>query len=236
MKKFAAFDIDGTLIRWQLYHAVVNMLVKHGHFTPASAKEISAARMAWKQRESVESFRAYERILIDANDRVIQGLPVPTFLKAVDEVFEEYKDQVYVYTRELIRALRKEGYFLLAISGSQIEAVEKVARYYGFDDFIGTIYERRNGCYTAVKQVLSHDKRAVLLELIAKHNLTTKDSVAVGDTASDIPMLQLVERAIAFNPERQLFDVAKQNGWEVVVERKNVVYELTKHAGAYQLK
>src|SRR3546814_11785501 len=28
MKKFAVFDIDGTLIRWQLYHAVVETVAK----------------------------------------------------------------------------------------------------------------------------------------------------------------------------------------------------------------
>ena len=31
MNKFAVFDIDGTLIRWQLYHAIADELAKSGH-------------------------------------------------------------------------------------------------------------------------------------------------------------------------------------------------------------
>jgi phosphoserine phosphatase len=39
-------------------------------------------------------------------------------------------------------------------------------------------------------------------------------------------MLDLVERSICFNPNQKLYDHAKRRGWEVVVERKDVTYEL----------
>jgi phosphoserine phosphatase len=49
---------------------------------------------------------------------------------------------------------------------------------------------------------------------------------ARGDTESDIPMLELVEIPIAFNPNKKLFEHAKARGWRTVVERKDVIYEL----------
>jgi phosphoserine phosphatase len=30
-KRFAVFDLDGTLVRWQLYHALVDRLAKKGY-------------------------------------------------------------------------------------------------------------------------------------------------------------------------------------------------------------
>jgi phosphoserine phosphatase len=40
-------------------------------------------------------------------------------------------------------------------------------------------------------------------------------------------MLELVQRPIAFNPERELAKIAMKRGWPIVVERKNVVYKLS---------
>jgi phosphoserine phosphatase len=39
-------------------------------------------------------------------------------------------------------------------------------------------------------------------------------------------MLEAVENPIAFNPNQTLYNHAKKRGWEIVVERKDVIYEL----------
>jgi HAD superfamily hydrolase (TIGR01490 family) len=235
MKKFAAFDIDGTLIRWQLYHALVDRLVKEGYSNPDAWARIHESRMSWKTRSHAEAFKAYEHDLIRIYDDVLMSLSVDQFNKVVDTVFDEYKDQVYVYTRELIKELKSKGYLLFAISGSQKEIVEKIAHYYGFDDFSGSIYVQKNGRFTG-KVILPHlKKNKVLNELLAKHRASLKDSVAVGDSVGDASMMELVERPIAFNPEAKLFAVAKEKGWKVVVERKNMIYELGYKDGKYEL-
>ena len=51
-------------------------------------------------------------------------------------------------------------------------------------------------------------------------------STAVGDTESDIPMLEVVGHPIAFNPNTKLAEHAQEKGWRIVVERKDVIYEL----------
>ncbi len=49
-------------------------------------------------------------------------------------------------------------------------------------------------------------------------------------------MLTAVETPIAFNPTKLLYDHALANNWQVVVERKNVVYKLTPTDGIYTLE
>ncbi|MDB5164640.1 MAG: family hydrolase, partial [Candidatus Saccharibacteria bacterium] len=45
-----------------------------------------------------------------------------------------------------------------------------------------------------------------------------------------------VEQPIAFNPSKDLFEHAQKEGWNVVLERKNMVYRLEPQDGRYQLK
>lgn len=235
MKKFAAFDLDGTLIRWQLYHAVVDKLAKNGALGVDAQKRLSEARMIWKRREHPDAFKEYEVALIKIYEAAFPRLDVNDFDHMVQEVIEEYKDQVYTYTRDLLKQLKKKGYFLLAISGSHRELVQGIAKYYQFDDFVGTTYGRDAGKFSRLEFLGSRDKKAVLDALIKKHNLDLKDSVAVGDSASDAPMLQMVEQPIAFNPDQSLLNLAKKNSWKIVVERKNVTYKLEDHNGSYLL-
>lgn len=236
MKKFAVFDIDGTLLRWQLYHAVADELGKLGHFDDKAYEEVREARMVWKKRESEDSFKEYERKLVELVDSAMTGISAADLNSAATKVMDEYKNQVYTYTRDLIRDLRSQNYLLFAISASQIQLVEMMAEYYGFDDFGGSVYEIKNGYFTGKKDVLKSERKPEYLKtLVDKYGASYEGSIAVGDSESDIPMLDVVSRPIAFNPTRKLFDHARKNGWQIVIERKNVIYELEGDNGKYLL-
>ncbi len=236
VRKFAAFDLDGTLIRWQLYHAIVDKLAKSGELGKDAHKQLHKARMVWKNREHPDAFKEYEMALIKIYEQAFPNLDVNTFDKLVHDVIGEYKDQVYTYTRDLIKKLKMQNYFLLAISGSHKELVKEIADYYGFDDCVGTEYDRKQGKFSGKKFIASRDKKAVLEQLVKKHTLSFENSIAVGDSASDVAMLELVEKPIAFNPDQSLLKTAQKNAWKIVVERKNVVYELESKNGIYILE
>lgn len=233
-RPFAVFDIDGTLIRWQLYHAVADVLLKANTNTELY-DSIRQARKKWKQRSHASSFREYENAVVAAYESILKTLSVDEFNQATETVIDEHKDQVYTYTRDLITKLKEQGYFLLAISGSQTELVKKIADYYGFDDCIGTDYTQDSGRFTGQKIHGAAQKDTVLKKFMQKHDLGLAGSYAVGDSESDIPMLALVENPIAFNPTKVLLETAQSNGWKVVVERKNVIYKLEKHNDSYLL-
>ncbi|MGI0134008.1 MAG: HAD family hydrolase [Candidatus Micrarchaeaceae archaeon] len=235
-RPFAVFDIDGTLIRWQLYHALADELGESGKLDPEKFAEVKRARTAWKKRKGSSTFDAYEQLLVDLIGRAITGIKVEDFKLACDKVMEEYKDQVYTYTRDLIRDLKGQGYLLFTISASQDIIVGMLADYYGFDDWGGSVYEIADGHFTGEKVVLRGKRKTTLLkELVTRHKATWKGSIGVGDSEGDIPMLEAVEKPIAFNPNELLFKHAVQQGWKVVVERKNMVYELEPGSGKYTL-
>ncbi len=235
-RSFAVFDIDGTLIRWQLYHALADKLVKLGAIEAKPYEKVLAARLNWKSRRSTNSFTDYESAMIKLVSKSIPGMHYDIFAKACSDVFSRYQDQVYTFTRDLISSLRQQNYLIFALSGSPEELVSMVANYYSFDDYAGSIYSVQNGYLNGqVKLLLRSAKPRQLANLIKKHGATLKGSIAVGDTATDIDMLEMSERAIAFNPSQELFDYASKAGWEVVVERKNMVYLLNYQHGEYKL-
>lgn len=234
-KPFAVFDIDGTVVRWQLYHAIVDALRRQNFIAAERYEAVRIARMNWKRRIGSDSFNDYERELVRVFDEALKGLPVNMLEMASQTVFSEYKEQTYTYTRDLIRTLKAKGYLLLVISGSPSLVVKKLADYYEFDDFAATNYPAKNGYFTGEKE-LSVGRKGELLEgLIAKHGLTTAGSIGVGDSEGDIAMLELCKRPIAFNPSKKLFEHARSKQWEIVVERKNVIYSLQSDKDHYHL-
>lgn len=235
MKKFAVFDIDGTLIRWQLYHAVVDKLAKRNILGTNAHQQLHDARMAWKRRESSESFQEYEKQLINIYESSLPNIEPALFDELAKEVAKEYTDQTYVYTRDLAQQLKQKGYMLLAISGSHKELIAHVAKRYRFDDWIGTTYERSNGTFSGNKHIPSLNKQAELESFISKHQLTLHGSYAIGDSKNDITVLNMVDNPIAFNPDKELFKQAQKNHWPIVIERKNVIYELHYKDGHYIL-
>lgn len=231
-RPFAAFDIDGTIIRWQLYHAVVEQLGKRGHIDPKKYQAIKDARMTWKRRAGDTSFNEYQHVLVAAHDNSLATITYSEYMEAIGTVMDEYKEQTYVYTRDLVRSLQQQGYLLFALSASQHEVVEQLAKFYGFDDWIGTLYPHTGEQFTGTKEVLSrHKKPESLKQLVEKHGATWEGSIAVGDSDGDIPMLDIVQHPIAFNPNKELFRHASKQGWKIVIERKNMYYELEKDHG-----
>lgn len=235
MKKFAAFDFDGTLIRWQLFMAVFYELAEEKLIDQNDYKEVRKLFDAWRGRTSEKAYEEYADAAIKTFDNHVRGLNVSVFDKAVEKVFAKYKDQVYTYTRDLVKDLKSQGYYLIAISGSQYQIVEKVSKYYGFDEWTGTKYTRIGDRFGGYEEFPAGKKGQALQEIINQQGLSMEGSIAVGDTESDIPMLELAENPIAFNPNKELLRHAKSKKWPVVIERKSVVYRLEYDNGSYRL-
>jgi HAD superfamily hydrolase (TIGR01490 family) len=224
-RKFAAFDIDGTLFRWQLFHEFVFALKDAGQFDAKTVKLIDDHFLAWTSRKI--SFGDYEETVVAALRNCIPKLSPKTLEEASHKVIQSSGHKVYKFTREYITQLKKDGYFILAITASHQEVAQPFAEQYGFDDCIGVLFERKGDIFTGNFERYVYGRKAELItEYVKTHNLTFDGSVAVGDTEGDAPMLEIVENPLAFNPTHGFLKIATEKGWKVVVERKNVAYTL----------
>lgn len=236
-RKFAVFDIDGTFYRGSLYLDVVEHLVAKDMLDSDRVALHKAEEKRWKSRRHKDMYNAYLDATVDTVVHSMSMLTTEHVEQAAASVVAERKEHVYRYTRDLIASLKQEGYFLIAISGSQHEVVSLFIDHYGFDAYTSTEWHRTpdGKKYTGDATIRKNNKEQYLKEMIKAYDLTLEGSIAVGDSAGDISMLDFVENPIAFNPEETLFDTAKEKNWKIVVERKNVIYTLEPQNGTYLL-
>jgi len=230
----AVFDIDGTLFRWQLFHELVFELSKRGVLDKKSSQQIEQQFLRWRALKA--SWQDYESQVVDALYANIENISPQQLDNAAQAVLARSGHKVYNYTSNLVKKLKQQGYFLLAITGSQQAVAEPFAIRHGFDHCVGVIYTEnpQTGKYTKnhEQNTIGH-KAELLTDFIAKNYLTLKGSYAVGDSKSDAEMIAMVENPIAFNPDEELLKIATSKNWPVVIERKNIAYTLD-FANKYQ--
>ncbi len=226
-RRVAVFDIDGTVFRWSLFLDLVDRLIEKGVFPEGTREAYETERTKWLDRKG--DYEAYVNKAVVIFRKQIKGVSYEAVANVAGEVIEEKKDRVYRYTRDLIKKLKKEGYFLLAVSHSPKFIADGFGYEAGFDKVYGYFFTTgASGNFTGdvEDEEIIRNKSATLQRAVRKEGLTLEGSIGVGDTESDITMLEEVDTAIAFNPNKKLYDHAKRRGWKIVVERKDVVYEL----------
>lgn len=236
-KQYAVFDIDGTIARTSLLQQFVRVLVHRGMLDIGIGQQIETLLHDSRQRIADDEFSAY---MNQAVELLFKSLPhkirVDEYMELIDVVVKSSLSSTYVYTRQLIQTLKRNNFFLITISGSEMRMVATLSKALGFDAWVGKVnYLEQDHVLSGHIQTLSHSKSEILTSIISKFDLDTRGSLAVGDTSSDIPILSMVENPIVFNPNQALFTHAQKNGWMIVLERKDMVYGLSNTNGQYIL-
>lgn len=226
-QKVAFFDIDGTVFRSSLFIELIEKLIAEGDFPPEAVLEYEAAFECWRNREG--TYEAYIEAMIVTFYKYIKGIPYGVVADAGKEMIQVHKKRVYRYTRDLIKQLKHEGYYVVAISQSPKAILDEFCKSYGFDKVYGRMYEigptdRFTGVVT--DEEIIKNKANIVARVLESEEVTAEGSIAVGDTEGDISMFEAVEKPICFNPNKKLYDHAQEKGWKVVVERKDMIYQL----------
>jgi len=227
MKKVAIFDVDGTIFRSSMVIELVETMIEEGIFSKKVAKEYENEYRGWFEREG--GYEEYINAVVKTFMKNIKGVHYGTFSDVAKQVVSKQQKRVYRYTRDLVKKLKEDGYYLLAISQSPKTVVDEFCKNLGFDKVYGRIYEiGPQDLFTGVvvDEHLIMNKASIIRRAIEKEGLSLEGSIGVGDTEGDIPLLESVEEPICFNPNQNLYKHAKRLGWQVVVERKDVVYSL----------
>lgn len=227
-QKIAVFDIDGTIFRSSLLIELVEALIQEKIFFPRIRKIYLNQYYNWLNRKG--HYSSYIEAVVKAFEKNIKGVSYSKLQAISKKVVAIHKDRVYCYTRDLIKKLKADNYYLLAISHSPLIIVESFAKELGFNKIYGRMFELdKNGKFTkrVLYKELVDDKAKILVRVLKKEKLNLKKSVGVGDTDSDISFLKIVDHPVCFNPNRKLYQYAKRKGWKIIVERKDVIYEIT---------
>lgn len=138
----------------------------------------------------------------------------------VNEVMGDVLEPIiYREALDLIRDHQKEGRKVYIVSSSPEEIVRPFADLVGVD---GAIASRskvdEEGRYTGELEFYCYGsgKPQAMRELAEKQGIDLEHSYAYSDSATDLPMLEVVGHPVATNPDRELRRIAAENGWETV--------------------
>jgi HAD superfamily hydrolase (TIGR01490 family) len=190
------FRRDGLIKRRTVARAIGSQLV----YAQLGA---GAERMA-KVRESLLALtKGWDQ------DRVRQ-IVRETLLQTVEPL-------IYAEALELMASHHLAGQRVYLVSASPEEIVLPMAELLGVD---GTICSRaeidEEGCYTGRMAFYADGphKAQAIIELAETMGLDLAASTAYSDSATDVPMLELVGRPVAVNADRKLARLAREREWE----------------------
>lgn len=224
MRPIAIFDIDGTIFRSSLTIELFRHLVKEKIFAQEAMAKVHRSEKKWLNRQG--HYEDFIHDVVSAYQKAMIGVKRSQVVKASRKVIEAQKYRTYRFTINLLRKIKKK-YWTIGISGSPLEVVREYNKFLKFDKFYGSEFGvNERGRYTGV---ILHEppryKRELITRYLDRHKISSKGSIGVGDTESDIGFLDLVEKPIAFNPNVKLAQYAKRHNWPVVIERKDLIVE-----------
>ena len=178
------FDVDSTLI----HEEVIELLAAH----------------AGKEREVAEVTERAMRGEIDFAESLhyrvaaLEGLPVGV----LDEVAAAATIHEGAY--ELVQAVHRIGGYVYAVSGGFTHALEPLATQLALDGFAANTLEIADSKLTGkvTGQVIDRAAKASMLRRwAADHQVPLEATVAVGDGANDLDMLELAGYGVGFCPK-----------------------------------
>ena len=213
----AFYDMDGTLVRTNLVHSYL--------FT--AWNDPSFAKAVLKTLTGIAKIPAFA--LVDSYDRVAfnemlfsgyAGIQKDRLLEFAEEHFEKVLEpNIFPGAYELIESGRKKGLRQVIISGSLDIMVTPLARRLGFDDLITNRLEFKSGVATGrlERPVLAGANKARFIQEYAqKWGIDLLESYGYSDSYSDYPMLAVLGRPAAVNPDRRLKRSARSFDWPVL--------------------
>jgi phosphoserine phosphatase len=136
---------------------------------------------------------------------LLKGLPV--------EVIEKVRAQITLTpgARTLCRTLNTLGYRVCLVSGGFVEVIEPLAHELGIDRLRANRLTVRNGFLTGDVEGPIVDrigKRLALEEFAEEFGIPMRRTIAIGDGANDIDMLEAAGLGVAFNAKAAARDAA----------------------------
>ena len=149
----------------------------------------------------------------------VKGIAESAFTELGVQVFTDYLEEtIYPESRELIEKHIEKGHKVVIISAATTYQIEPIAKALGIKDIYATEMELRNGKFTGrVSEMCWGEGKARAARKFAKKNdIDLSKSYFYTDSIQDYPLLKIVGKPVATNPDQKLSQVAFENNWPIL--------------------
>jgi HAD superfamily hydrolase (TIGR01490 family) len=217
MAAAAFFDLDKTIIARSSTLAFASHLNRAGLLNRRALLKAGIAqsyyRMFGADHEQLERIR-------EELGEMTRGWDRNQIRELIEETVESVVSPlVYAEALFLIDDHHRQARPVVIISSSPVEVVEPLGRFLSADEVIGTVSEvDEEGRYTGrlVFYAYGEGKAEAIRAMADERSLDLAECYAYSDSATDLPMLELVGHPVAVNPDKELEAIALERGWAVL--------------------
>jgi len=212
----AFFDLDKTLMEGSSAFHFARASYKRGQISRRQIASDAWANVKFRLQgstdEATEALR--ERVY-----ESIAGRRVVDLARLTPDMLAGILPRMYPEMLEVAWRHQDAGRPVYIVTAASQEIAELLAGVLIFDGGIGARSEVRDGVYTGRPEgpfTYREGKAEAIREVAAREGYDLEASWAYSDSESDLPMLRTVGHPVAVNPDAALWQVAREEGWEVM--------------------
>ncbi len=223
--KLAVLDVDDTLYPGALAVSLFKEQIKKDLFNRHINRALLNIYKAYKEEKSKDRDVSLEAVEVFAKG--MNGIAKKDLTSLADKVWAKEKNNFFPFVEDLISLLRSKDLTPAFLSGSPSLMIEKAADRFGIEVWWGSQFETKDSIYTGkivkdVSPLSGEDKVRILKDYAQKIPINWSDSFAIGDSIRERGVFNLVGKPCAFEPGKNLEELAKQKGWPIA-DRNNVL-------------
>lgn len=213
----AFFDVDNTMMMGASIYHFARGLAARGLFTWRDLTAFGLQQIKFRvvgRENSQDMVAARETALA-----FVAGKRVEDIIGYGEQIYDDMMaDRIWPGTRALAQIHLDAGQRVWLVTATPVELASIIAHRLGLTGALGTVAEVRDGQYTGrlVGEILHGPAKAEAIRALAdREGLDLTRCTAYSDSANDLPMLGMVGRPVAVNPDSSLRTKARREGWEI---------------------
>jgi HAD superfamily hydrolase (TIGR01490 family) len=213
----AFFDLDKTLMAGSSGMRFARVAARRGIVSRRQLARWGRDHFRYRLRgASDEETREVLRVARE----LIAGVPSLEIDRMGTEVMASILPRIYPQMLDEVHRHQDEGRATFIVSAAGNDLVKALAAVLGMEGGIGTRWGvGADGKYTGEMDgpfVYGKGKVEAMRTFADKHEIDMDESWAYSDSVSDLPMLRSVGHAVVVNPDADLLEIARQEGWQVM--------------------
>ncbi len=213
----AFFDLDKTLMAGSSGMVFARVANRRGFVSRRQLAKWGRDHLRYRLRGSSD---AQTNAVLDVARRVFAEIPGRDVERMAPEVLAGILPRIYPQMLDEVHRHQDEGRATFIVSAAGNDLVKALAGVLGMEGGIGTRWAvGPDGRYTGEMDgpfVYGKGKVEAMRRFAAKHDIDMDSSYAYSDSVSDLPMLRSVGHAVVVNPDADLLEIARQEGWQVM--------------------
>jgi HAD superfamily hydrolase (TIGR01490 family) len=216
-KGAAFFDLDKTLMAGSSGMVFARVANQRGFVPRRQLARWGLDHLRYRLRGSSDE---QTNAVLEVAKRVFAEIPERDVERMAPAVLAGILPRIYPQMLDEVHRHQDDGRATFIVSAAGNDLVKALAAVLGMEGGIGTRWAiGSDGNYTGEMEgpfVYGRGKVEAMQRFAERHQIDMEASYAYSDSASDLPMLRSVGNAVVVNPDADLLEIAREEGWRVM--------------------